>query len=987
MPDSRSDERNPRPDQGIWIDRNLNVVDPPYEGGPLVTVSRPTQGNARANHESTRKNEGVVPFSVREGTVALWHGARERGETGLEATSGVCAFLMWEVTALPDFSSSRFPDLANLEAAQRVQVVSEAQSQFLARLHALGRHIGVSLRYLCTKSKTGDPTIRLFLVVRVLRRTEAEARQEVDVVLETVESNFPYYYPLQRITVADPITQQVVFPSDVQGFCEVLKVEQWEEAWHNPEITGFRFWYGVENFPVNGANDMVAFCRSLVRTRGTSLVDITLTPANPLTTTEKDELSTWRHLADSYSRERKETVRSPSGLFSKEESTTIEIAADPKADKFKELYEGLAQQYDQSAARLFHYSVRVLALENLVDASDVTVDASLVAGNLTAQALSPGSPCVFVPLSMDSSEGQKALRSVHFCYTTPAVCHRNWRLPDAPETLRRLHRMVYVGEIAPFFRLPIPGKEGCLGFAVDNGFTQPNPTTVSSAPTSIQIGQFYAEGRLQNEWAGIRLQDLSKHALIVGVPGSGKTSLSFSLLVQLWRDHKIPWMVLEPAKNEYRGLLEVAGVGEDTLVFTVGNERYSPLRLNPLEILEGVGVDEHIASVAACLQGAFSLPDPLPMLLDEALRDIYADRGWSMFGIGGDDPALEPPTLQDLYHKAVEVAGRTKYQGEVGANIRAALETRLGSLLRGPKGRCFGARRSVPMDILLTRPVVLELESLSPEERSLTMMILLTYVREYAKTTRRSGASLSHVCLVEEAHNLLGSGDVQGNREVANPKSLAIRKFVEMLAEVRALGEGLIIADQLPTALAPEAIKNTNIKIMHRLVAMDDREVLGKTMLLTEGQLEQAAALRPGMSYVYQEGWPLPRLVQEPDIKAELGIDVPPENNVVQERMASFVEMSPEVQDAYLPYNSCKEICRRCDSLIRERRERWAERQLPLIREAIEKDADTEPEVTAWMEYSEGLEIPDTAIIENSCASVHFIEKVLPHVLQGSPVR
>ena len=43
--------------------------------------------------------------------------------------------------------------------------------------------------------------------------------------------------------------------------------------------------------------------------------------------------------------------------------------------------------------------------------------------------------------------------------------------------------------------------------------------------------------------------------------------------------------------------------------------------------------------------------------------------------------------------------------------------------------------------------------------------------------------------------------------------------IVKMLAEVRALREGIIIADQLPTAMAPEVIKNTNIKLIHRPVS------------------------------------------------------------------------------------------------------------------------------------------------------------------------
>ncbi|EKC62797.1 hypothetical protein LEA_11657, partial [human gut metagenome] len=43
-----------------------------------------------------------------------------------------------------------------------------------------------------------------------------------------------------------------------------------------------------------------------------------------------------------------------------------------------------------------------------------------------------------------------------------------------------------------------------------------------------------------------------------------------------------------------------------------------------------------------------------------------------------------------------------------------------------------------------------------------------------------------------------------------------------MLAEVRALGEGIVIADQLPTAMAPEVLKNTGLKLGHRITAQDD---------------------------------------------------------------------------------------------------------------------------------------------------------------------
>lgn len=82
--------------------------------------------------------------------------------------------------------------------------------------------------------------------------------------------------------------------------------------------------------------------------------------------------------------------------------------------------------------------------------------------------------------------------------------------------------------------------------------------------------------------------------------------------------------------------------------------------------------------------------------------------------------------------------------------------------------------------------------------------------------------------------------------EDANPKVAATNYIVKMLAEVRALREGIIIADQLPTAMAAEVLKNTGLKIVHRLTAGDDRAILGTMMSANETQLEAVATYLPG---------------------------------------------------------------------------------------------------------------------------------------------
>lgn len=109
---------------------------------------------------------------------------------------------------------------------------------------------------------------------------------------------------------------------------------------------------------------------------------------------------------------------------------------------------------------------------------------------------------------------------------------------------------------------------------------------------------------------------------------------------------------------------------------------------------------------------------------------------------------------------------------------------------------------------------------------------------------RKRGGSLPpglrHFLIVEEAHRLLSTGAGAASRggEVVGETSRAkaVGLFVDMLAEIRAFGQGLAIVEQIPTKIVPEAVKNTNLKIMLRLTAKDDREYLGEAMNFTEAR-------------------------------------------------------------------------------------------------------------------------------------------------------
>jgi hypothetical protein len=121
-----------------------------------------------------------------------------------------------------------------------------------------------------------------------------------------------------------------------------------------------------------------------------------------------------------------------------------------------------------------------------------------------------------------------------------------------------------------------------------------------------------------------------------------------------------------------------------------------------------------------------------------------------------------------------------------------------------------------------------------------------------------------------------------------------VEQFANMLAEVRAYGEGLAIVEQIPTKIIPDAIKNTATKIAHRVPAQDDRETLGGAMNLTKEQARVFTALKPGEALVHLESHPLPIRVVAPDIIGKLRIPVGRvADDAVAQHMAAFYLRNP----------------------------------------------------------------------------------------------
>ena len=357
------------------------------------------------------------------------------------------------------------------------------------------------------------------------------------------------------------------------------------------------------------------------------------------------------------------------------------------------------------------------------------------------------------------------------------------------------------------------------------------------------------------------LKIFPKHAFITGVPGGGKTYTMLRLISELAKADNVPFLVLEPAKKEYRALIRNPQEElSDVTVFSPGGQGPFMLRINPFEFPVGMNVTQHETYLKQVFAGAFDMEPPMPMLMEEAIHRVYEKKLWLPDMINNGE--MPYPTMHMLYDELTEVMEH-KYQGETQKNLQTFLEVRIGSLVRGSMGSVFNVDSStLKPEEWLQRKCVIELEALGTDGANFLTLLLLSLIRSYIRVNPRSEKEVRHVIFLEEAHNIIGSAtEGQGNR-TAGVKVASTKFIVDMLAEVRALKEGIIIADQLPTALAVQVTKNTSMKIAHKMVSMDDRASLGETMSMDAVQLEQMAQYKSGRALCIYDGITRPFEIQ-----------------------------------------------------------------------------------------------------------------------------
>jgi hypothetical protein len=252
----------------------------------------------------------------------------------------------------------------------------------------------------------------------------------------------------------------------------------------------------------------------------------------------------------------------------------------------------------------------------------------------------------------------------------------------------RLVTCLVSDELAHLFALPdteLPGLP--LREHTTFALTPPPPSQ-----RAIMLGKVLNHDGCELADLPIGSETLNRNALVVGLVGSGKTTTCKRILTAAYEQLGVPFLVIEPIKTEYQELQHHPSLRKRLSVFSVGVDATIPLCLNPLEPVPGFPVARHLDLLKAVFNAAFPMFAGMSYVLEEALVEVYEERGWNLLGDPFEESALSAadraavlPDLRTLHDQVESVLARKGYAREIHANLGAALRSRLKSLLVGQK--------------------------------------------------------------------------------------------------------------------------------------------------------------------------------------------------------------------------------------------------------------------------------------------------------------
>lgn len=328
---------------------------------------------------------------------------------------------------------------------------------------------------------------------------------------------------------------------------------------------------------------------------------------------------------------------------------------------------------------------------------------------------------------------------------------------------------------------------------------------------------------------GLREEEFCKHIMISGMTGVGKTTAALQIIKEL-RRHGKNFLVFD-WQREYKKLRKLEQF-KDLKVLRVGKD--STFRFNPLVPPKGTNVEEWLAKLVDVINHAYLGSYGTEYVLRDSIVKAYQKT--KTLQKGEEFPTFK---LVKQYLKKNFFRGRMEMWNQTGMRILESLT------YEGGLGPVLNTEAKTNLKELLKEDVIIELDSLSSDDKKFLTEALLLWIYEFRKNQGEAN-ELRHVIIIEEAHNILSKKKekTEGGETIMETTLRMIRKF----------GEGVIVIDQEPSKLSESIKANTNTKITFTLGNGKDIFDIASSMEISQEQRKYLDLLKVGHAVVKVKG-------------------------------------------------------------------------------------------------------------------------------------
>jgi hypothetical protein len=388
----------------------------------------------------------------------------------------------------------------------------------------------------------------------------------------------------------------------------------------------------------------------------------------------------------------------------------------------------------------------------------------------------------------------------------------------------------------------------------------------------------------------IPISQLTRHAFITGASGAGKSNTMMNTVKQL-HAQDIPVLIIDPVKRDFEPLMESLGLEGNVYDF---QKRW--LRFNPFIPPPNIDLYNHSVILAKTFSMLFPTNAVAYEILLGMVRETYLHKLNKSLKPGKpqvttedfvrytgrllrDKPHLAPTFAEflDIGINVLRASAGDKKPSQWLLDALEHFERRWANLRRSAFSLMLAPQhnRHQTIDFLFSQTHLLEFGVwFDQNEANAAFALIFSMMYEqrlsdFQEAMKQGQKPNTFVALLDEAHRIVPAHTGGGDEKLVSAAKEAATLLTQMIAECRALGQGLIIGEQSASKIDPNVLINTSTKIIHTVLYGKDKEFLSSALALSPAEQDYLAYLRVGEALAFTADTYQPLYLRIPEFGKE----------------------------------------------------------------------------------------------------------------------